>query len=50
MYWVVLDTASSGQYYLNGIDVSHMTDNDLADIRNKQIGFRVPDVSNLFAA
>ena len=34
-----LDTASSGQYYLNGIDVSHMTDNDLADIRNKQIGF-----------
>lgn len=34
-----LDTASSGQYYLNGIDVSHMTDNELADIRNKQIGF-----------
>lgn len=34
-----LDTATSGQYYLNGIDVSHMTDNELADIRNKQIGF-----------
>jgi putative ABC transport system ATP-binding protein len=34
-----LDTASGGQYYLNSIDVSHMTDNELADIRNKQIGF-----------
>lgn len=34
-----LDTPSGGTYHLNGIDVSHMTDNELADIRNKQIGF-----------
>lgn len=34
-----LDTPSSGQYLLNGIDVSSMKDNDLATIRNKQIGF-----------
>ncbi len=34
-----LDTPSGGDYFLNGIDVSVMTDNELADIRNKQIGF-----------
>jgi putative ABC transport system ATP-binding protein len=34
-----LDTPTGGEYILNGIDVAHMTDNDLADIRNKQIGF-----------
>lgn len=34
-----LDTASGGSYFLNGIDVSHMSDNELAEIRNKQIGF-----------
>lgn len=34
-----LDTATGGQYYLNGTDVSKMTDNELADIRNKEIGF-----------
>jgi len=34
-----LDTASGGSYFLNGVDVSHMTDNELAEIRNKQIGF-----------
>ena len=34
-----LDTPSSGQYLLNNIDVSSMNDNDLATIRNKQIGF-----------
>jgi putative ABC transport system ATP-binding protein len=34
-----LDTPSSGQYVLNGTDVSHMTDEKLAEIRNKEIGF-----------
>ncbi len=34
-----LDTPTSGSYYLNGIDVSKMSDNQLAEIRNKEIGF-----------
>jgi len=34
-----LDTPSSGAYFLNGTDVSKMTDNELAGIRNKEIGF-----------
>ena len=34
-----LDTATSGTYVLNGKDVSKMPDNDLAEIRNKEIGF-----------
>ena len=34
-----LDTATSGTYILNGKDVSHLTDDELADIRNKEIGF-----------
>jgi len=34
-----LDTASSGQYILNGTDVSRLSDNQLAEIRNKEIGF-----------
>lgn len=34
-----LDTPTSGTYILNGHDVSTMADNDLADIRNKEIGF-----------
>ena len=34
-----LDTPSGGQYILNGKDVSNMTDNELAEIRNKEIGF-----------
>jgi putative ABC transport system ATP-binding protein len=34
-----LDTPSSGQYILNGISVDKMLDNDLAEVRNKQIGF-----------
>jgi putative ABC transport system ATP-binding protein len=34
-----LDTPSSGQYLLNNIDVSRMTDSELAEVRNKQIGF-----------
>jgi putative ABC transport system ATP-binding protein len=34
-----LDTPSAGQYFLNGINVSTMEDNELADVRNRQIGF-----------
>ncbi|WP_434086397.1 ABC transporter ATP-binding protein [Hymenobacter canadensis] len=34
-----LDTPTGGQYILNGKDVSHMSDNQLADVRNKEIGF-----------
>ncbi|TWR29072.1 ABC transporter ATP-binding protein [Mucilaginibacter pallidiroseus] len=34
-----LDTPSKGEYILNGINVSHMTDNELADVRNSEIGF-----------
>jgi putative ABC transport system ATP-binding protein len=34
-----LDTPSRGSYKLNGTDVSHMSDNELAEIRNKEIGF-----------
>lgn len=34
-----LDTPTKGRYILNGIDVSHMTDNELAEVRNKEIGF-----------
>jgi len=34
-----LDTPSAGTYILNNKDVSHMTENELADIRNKEIGF-----------
>jgi putative ABC transport system ATP-binding protein len=34
-----LDTLTKGLYVLNGTDVSFMTDNELATIRNKEIGF-----------
>jgi len=34
-----LDTPTSGIYRLNGIDVSRMRENELAAIRNRQIGF-----------
>jgi putative ABC transport system ATP-binding protein len=34
-----LDTPTSGEYFLNGTDVSKMTDNSLAQVRNKEIGF-----------
>jgi putative ABC transport system ATP-binding protein len=34
-----LDTPTSGQYILNGKDVSKLDDNFLAEIRNKEIGF-----------
>ncbi|HYK56290.1 MAG TPA: ABC transporter ATP-binding protein, partial [Flavisolibacter sp.] len=34
-----LDTPTAGKYILNGHDVSSMADNDLADVRNKEIGF-----------
>ena len=34
-----LDTPTKGKYDFNGVNVSEMTDNDLARIRNKEIGF-----------
>ena len=34
-----LDTPTSGEYVLNGTDVSQMDDNRLAEIRNQEIGF-----------
>jgi putative ABC transport system ATP-binding protein len=34
-----LDTPTSGRYVLNGQDVSEMTENELATVRNKEIGF-----------
>ena len=34
-----LDTPSYGEYFLNGKEVSKMSDNELAEIRNKEIGF-----------
>ena len=34
-----LDTPSAGQYWLAGLEVSRMTDDELARVRNRQIGF-----------
>lgn len=34
-----LDTPTSGEYELNGVQVSQMDDNQLAEIRNREIGF-----------
>jgi putative ABC transport system ATP-binding protein len=34
-----LDSPSGGSYVLNGKDVSNMVDNELAEVRNKEIGF-----------
>jgi len=34
-----LDTPTSGRYWIDGIEGSHMKDNDLADLRNKKLGF-----------
>ena len=34
-----LDTPSDGKYWLNGVQVSELTDDELARIRNREIGF-----------
>ena len=34
-----LDTPTAGKYHLNSQDVSEMSDNDLAEVRNREIGF-----------
>lgn len=34
-----LDTPSDGKYYLNGTNVSEMSDDELAEVRNREIGF-----------
>lgn len=43
-----LDRQTSGEYFLGGIDISKINDNDLSEIRNKKIGF-VFQSSNLIA-
>ncbi len=35
----LLDVCTSGEYYMDGVDVSKMTDDELSEIRNKKIGF-----------
>ena len=35
----LLDECTSGSYHLDGHDVSHLSDDELSEIRNKQIGF-----------
>ncbi len=34
-----LDTPTGGDYFLNGTNVSHLTDEELAKVRNREIGF-----------
>jgi len=34
-----LDTPTAGQYWLNGVEVSQMSDDELARVRNREIGF-----------
>ncbi len=34
-----LDTCTSGSYFINGQDVSHLSDDELSEIRNNEIGF-----------
>ena len=34
-----LDTPTSGSYHLDGVEVSNLSDSQLADIRNRKIGF-----------
>jgi len=34
-----LDKPTAGEYYLDGTEVGRLTDNQLAEIRNKKIGF-----------
>ena len=34
-----LDMPTSGRYLIDGVDVSHMDEDDLADLRNRKIGF-----------
>ncbi len=34
-----LDQPTSGQYFLDGKDVSHLTDDEVSAVRNKKIGF-----------
>jgi putative ABC transport system ATP-binding protein len=35
----VLDRPTGGEYLLDGIDVSRMSENDMSDVRNRKIGF-----------
>ena len=38
-----LDTATSGNYYLNNVDVNTLSDDELSIMRNKEIGFIFQD-------
>lgn len=42
-----LDMATSGKYFLEGNDISKLNDNELAEIRNKKIGFVFQDFNLL---
>ena len=35
----LLDSDYSGNYYLNGVDISELSDKDIAVLRNKEFGF-----------
>ncbi len=35
----LLDVSTSGEYYMDGVNVSQMNDDELSEIRNKKIGF-----------
>ncbi len=35
----LLDVSTSGEYYMDGVNVSNMNDDELSEIRNKKIGF-----------
>lgn len=42
-----LDKPTSGKYFLNGIDVNQLSDNRLAELRNKKFGFVFQDFNLL---
>ena len=39
-----LDVPTSGKYYLNGTDVSEMTDNELSEVRNHKLDLSFRDL------
>ena len=41
-----LDVPTSGRYWIDGVEGSRMSDNDLADLRNQKIGFIYIDRDN----